>query len=194
MTRRRNSASDAPLFAWGDQLRAARPRRRTLWRRIAIIASGIALLGGTMVVPPVPRLLWNASASAPIGLYAVTPGAPVDVGDMVVARVPELWRAMAGQRHYIPANVPLVKRVAAGPGDEVCAQGQDISINGVRVAHRQLRDGRNRIMPAWQGCLHLRGRQYFLMMSGHPASFDGRYFGLTDEHLLLGKARLLWAR
>lgn len=101
---------------------------------------------------------------------------------------------MAARRHYIPANVPLVKRVAAGPGDEVCAQGQDISINGQRVTHRQIRDGQNRIMPAWQGCLRLRGRQYFLMMSGHPASFDGRYFGLTDEHLLLGKARLLWAR
>lgn len=194
MTKRRTSLSDAPLLAWGDQLRAARTRRRMLGRRAAIIASGIALLGGTMIFPPVPRLLWNASASAPIGLYAVTPGASIDVGDMVVARVPEPWRTMAARRHYIPANVPLVKRVAAGPGDEVCALGQEISINGQRVAERHIRDGRNRTMPVWYGCQRLPGKQYFLLMSGSRASFDGRYFGLTDESLLIGKARLLWAR
>src|SRR3546814_1556457 len=50
---------------------------------------GITLLGLTMAFPPAPRLVWNASASAPIGLYAVTPGAPVGPGDMVIARSEE---------------------------------------------------------------------------------------------------------
>src|SRR3546814_11532003 len=71
---------------------------------------GITLLGLTMAFPPAPRLVWNASASAPIGLYAVTPGAPVGPGDMVIARVPDPWRMLAARRHYLPANVPLDRK------------------------------------------------------------------------------------
>jgi type IV secretory pathway protease TraF len=49
-------------------------------------------------------------------------------------------------------------------------------------------------MPWWSGCVRLRGRQLFLLMSDSPGSFDGRYFGVTDGGLVVGKARLLWAR
>ena len=138
--------------------------------------------------------MWNASASAPIGLYAVTPGASVDPGDMVIARVPDPWRMMAAQRRYIPANVPLVKRVAAVAGDEVCALGQEIFVNGKWVVERRIADASGRPMKWWSGCVRLRGHQLFLLMSGSPASFDGRYFGVTEGGLVVGKARPLWAR
>ena len=39
------------------------------------ILLGVAL-GATIAVPPHPRLVWNTSASAPVGLYRVTPDAP----------------------------------------------------------------------------------------------------------------------
>ena len=113
MTRHDIRGSATPLLDWGAQLRAGKQRRRILGRRIAIAGFGITLLGLTMAFPPAPRLVWNASASAPIGLYAVTPAAPVDPGDMVIARVPDHWRMMAAQRRYIPAHVPLVKPVVS---------------------------------------------------------------------------------
>lgn len=183
-----------PLLAWGEQLRAAKQRRRILRRRAAILSVGIALLASTIALPPAPRLVWNASASAPIGLYAVTPGVPVDPGDVVIAKVPDPWRMMAAQRRYIPANVPLVKRVAAVAGDEVCALGQEIFVNGKWLAERRLADAQGRSLPRWNGCVRLRGRQLFLLMADSPASFDGRYFGVTEGGLVVGKARLLWAR
>lgn len=136
MTRRTERGPQLPLFAWGDQLRALRAKRRRLGRRIAIIGAGITVLGLTVAFPPAPRLVWNASASAPIGLYAVRPGAEADPGDMVIARVPAPWRMLAASRRYLPANVPLVKRVAAGPGDEICALGPEIFINGRWAAAR----------------------------------------------------------
>src|SRR3546814_8700597 len=71
------------------QLRQAKRERRTLVRRVAVIGAGITLVGLTIAFPPAPRLVWNASASAPIGPYAVTPGATVEPGDMVIARVPD---------------------------------------------------------------------------------------------------------
>lgn len=194
MTRHDNRGSATPLLDWGEQLRAGKHKRRILGRRIAVTGIGIALLGLTIAFPPAPRLVWNASASAPIGLYAVTPGAPIDPGDRVIARVPDPWRMMAAQRRYIPANVPLVKRVAAAAGDEVCALGPEIFVNGKWVVERRVTDAQGRPMKWWSGCVRLRGRQLFLLMPDSRASFDGRYFGVTEGGLVIGKARLLWAR
>jgi conjugative transfer signal peptidase TraF len=193
MSRRKAPGADAPLLAWGDALRAAKLRRRKLERRVAIVAAGVAILLGSAVFPPVPRLVWNASASAPIGLYSVAPDGVAEPGDMVIARVPMPFRRMAAERRYLPMNVPLVKRVAAAAGDEVCALGQEIFVNGRWIAERHMADGAGRAMPMWSGCMRLRGRQLFLLMDA-SASFDGRYFGVTEGTDVIGKARLLWAR
>src|SRR5690606_34507971 len=71
VSRRHGRASGAPLLAWAEALRARRKQRRRLARRAAALGFGIVLLGATAVAPPAPRLVWNASASAPVGLYAV---------------------------------------------------------------------------------------------------------------------------
>lgn len=157
------------------------------------MAIGSIVVLGSAALPPAPRLVWNASASAPIGLYSVSPDAPTSPGDMVIARVPEPYRGIAATRHYLPMNVPLVKRVAAYAGDDVCAFGQEIFVNGRWIAERSTLDGAGRPMPMWSGCVRLRGRQLFLLMDT-PASFDGRYFGVTEGADVIGKARLLWAR
>lgn len=193
MSRRVKPAADAPLLAWGDELRARKARRRTLRRRASLLALGTAVVLGSALFPPAPRIVWNASASAPIGLYAVAPDALPEPGDMVIARVPKAFRRLAATRHYLPENVPLVKRVAAVAGDEVCALNREIFVNGHPVAKRRTVDGAGRAMPLWRGCVRLRGHQLFLLMDA-PDSFDGRYFGVTEGEDVVGKARLLWAR
>lgn len=192
MSTRRTSSGDAPLFAWGDAMRAAR-RQRRLRRTACGVGAGILVLTATIVSPPAPRLLWNASASAPIGLYRVSPGAPAAVGDMVAARVPLRWRRLAAERHYLPENVPLVKRVAATAGSLVCASGGVIHVDDREVARRRRADGRGRPMPWWSGCVHLSGQQRLLLMDA-PDSFDGRYFGITEGSDIVGRAVLLWRR
>ena len=187
-------ATDAPLFAWGEALRAARLRRRRLLRRAVLLAAGGSLVVATIVAPPAPRLVWNASASAPIGLYAVDPGTRVAPGDMFIARIPARFRMLAATRHYLPANVPLVKRVIAATGDEMCALDAAIFVNGRPVAVRRAADGMGRPMPRWNGCVRLRGSQLFLLMTASPSSFDGRYFGISEGADVIGKARLLWQR
>jgi conjugative transfer signal peptidase TraF len=159
------------------------------------LVAGLLTLGlaATIAMPPRPRLVWNASASAPIGLYAVAGDTP-GKGDMAIGWLPERWRLFAARRHYLPANVPLVKRVAAGEGDRVCAIGVGIFVNRRRVAERQLRDALGRPMPWWQGCVRLRGGARFLLMTGSPASFDGRYFGPTQRSDIVGRATPLWTR
>ncbi|WP_264606226.1 S26 family signal peptidase [Sphingobium sp. B2D3C] len=193
MRRRPVSLTETPLLAWGDALRAAKRRRRRLRRRMAAVGCSLALLLAPAIVPPTPRLVWNASTSAPMGLYWITPGASIEPGEMAVARPPQAFRRMAAERHYLPMNVPLVKRAVATAGDEVCALGHQIFLNGRWLTVRKSRDHAGRPMPMWLGCIRLRGRQLFLLMDS-PASFDGRYFGVTEGDDVIGGARLLWAR
>ncbi|CAH0357279.1 MAG: S26 family signal peptidase [Sphingobium sp.] len=193
MSGRRTRTADAPLLAWGDALRAKAKQRTRRARYVAAVSITTLVVLASTALPPTPRLVWNASASAPIGLYWVEPGVDLERGDMVVARLSDGVRQMAARRRYLPMNVPLVKRVAAVAGDEVCALGKHIFLNGHRIAERRAMDAKGRAMPRWSGCRRLRGHQIFLMLDA-PASFDGRYFGVTQGVDVIGKARLLWAR
>jgi conjugative transfer signal peptidase TraF len=188
--------STASAVHWADEFRlilaGRRKRRRQL--RVAALAgfAAIPLLLSALWTPSV-LLVWNASPSAPVGLYRLHADRTLSTGNMVVARTPEPARTLAARRHYLPANVPLVKRVAARAGDRVCASGAAISINGWRAASRRNRDGAGRAMPWWTGCRRLEASEYFLLMDS-PQSFDGRYFGVTRANEILGRAELLWAR
>ena len=189
-------ARDLPLRRWGEEIRRGRVDRREQRSRsaaAAVAAFTVTALIASLLWQPRPRLVWNASASAPRGLYGVAPAEDVRAGEMVIAWTPEPARSLAAQRRYLPSNVPLVKRVGAAAGDRVCAAGEAVWINGRHVAARRRADRQARPMPWWTGCRDLGPGEYFLLMES-PDSFDGRYFGITQEHALLGRAVLLWAR
>jgi len=166
---------------------------RRLRLRAAVVGALSAALAATIALPPRPLLVWNASASAPIGLYAITASVALAPGDFALARLPEPYRGLAARRHYLPSNVPLVKRVAAVAGDRVCASGAAVTINGGPAAKRQSADRLGRPLPWWRGCTTLRGA-VLLLNPAEPASFDGRYFGPIRQSALIGKAVPLWTR
>ena len=168
-------------------------KHRSLLVRASLIGLGIGILLGTIAHPPKVRLLWNASASAPVGLYLITPGAPPQVGDMVAVRTPAGVRKLAAMRGYLPSGVPLVKRIAAMQGGRVCALRTRIIVHGRTVAHRRKRDAQGRLMPWWNGCRRLQSGQ-FLLLNRPAGSFDSRYFGPVGNEAILGKAVLLWQR
>ena len=152
---------------------------------------GIGLIGFSAAHNSPPWVIWNASSSAPVGLYRMIAGAP-QKGDFVLVRPPKPVSALASSRHYIPANVPLVKRIAAIAGDHVCVARRVILINGHAVARQLGRDSSGRKMPLWQGCRLLHEGEYFLLMAEVPASFDSRYFGPVRSKNLIGRLVPLW--
>ena len=163
-----------------------RPRRLLV---LGLQASAMLALAGVAYVHP--RLLWNATASAPVGLYAVQPDARPKVGDLVVVRPdPALARWMV-ERRYIGRDVPLVKRVAADKGARVCRSGAAVSIDGRAVGAALSRDHLGRALPVWSGCRALAAGQLFLLNAA-PASRDGRYFGPTPTTAVVGRAVPLW--
>lgn len=183
-------APDLPLFRWGEDL-----RRRAMLRQYRKNVAAAALSCGTLLAGlawhPRPTLIWNASASAPPGLYLLY-SPSVRIGDMVAARLPPPFGVLAARRRYLPAGVPLIKKVMAGPGDIVCAAGRSIRIDGRPVALRLSADNAGRPLPTWSGCKRLQQDELFLLMPGNPQSFDGRYFGMSHRLDILGQVTLIW--
>lgn len=137
------------------------------------------------------RLIYNTTASIPIGFYWLDPIAP-EVGDLAVVRPPrELALWMAGRR-YLPLNVPLLKRVAAIGGMRVCGRGGVISIDGVVVGAALPRDRWGRRLDVFAACRPLRADELFLFNPAALESLDSRYFGPVRRDRVLGRARPLW--
>lgn len=158
---------------------------------LASAVSGAAIIHSWY--PPRPRLLWNATASAPIGLYRIAPDAPVRLGDLVAVLPPPDAARLMAERHYLPLRVPLLKHVAARQGATICRRGATVTIDGRAAAVARARDTRNRPLPAWNGCRILRATELFLLNPA-PDSMDGRYFGPTPITGLLGRATPIWTR
>lgn len=135
------------------------------------------------------KLVYNASVSAPIGLYWIDQGS-VFRGDTVLIRLSEQVRDLFETRQYLPRNVPLIKRVVGIDGDIICREGQEILINNATAAVALIEDDQGRKLPVWSGCTTLGPDSFFLLQS-HPKSFDGRYFGPVDRALIIGRARKL---
>jgi conjugative transfer signal peptidase TraF len=161
-------------------------------RASVIAVSGLAIVAVCISPRAIPSLVWNATPSAPVGLYAVMPERRYARGELVLVHTPESVRMLAAERHYIPATVPLVKRIAATAGDEICASNMGISINGSIVATRLGTDSRGRALPVWSGCRMLGKDDVFLLMKDVRDSFDGRYFGAVSVSSIIGRVSPLW--
>lgn len=158
---------------------------------VSVMIAGCVALGLASVLKPLPVLVWNASASVPVGLYAVSSGTLPRVRDLVLVRLPEDARRLASDRRYLPSDTPAIKHVVAAGGDFVCMINGAIYINGRHRAGALHRDSRDRILKPWQGCLRLPADQIFLLNDA-PASFDGRYFGPTPRTDVIGILTPLW--
>lgn len=159
---------------------------------VAAGAMGIVLLAAFVLTHPAPRLVYNASASAPLGFYSVIPGSAVSRGDLVLAALPEAARRLAAERGYLPSGVPVAKHVAGIAGDLACAASGSVILNGRVAAQALPADREGRPLPAWRGCRTLAAGEIFLLNEGVSASFDGRYYGPIDRSLIIGRLVPLW--
>ena len=163
-------------------------RRRTL-TVTALAAIGIA--AASAVDWPV-KLIWNATASAPIGFYTVEPAERIEVPELVAVMPPEPLAAFMVQRGYVGRGVPLLKRVVGLPGQWVCRAGRTITVDGIEMGDALERDSFGRDLPVWQGCRRIHTGEVFLMNWQVRDSLDGRYFGLTSTDQIIGRAVPLW--
>lgn len=159
-----------------------------------ITVTALAVLGVSYpgLAPMPTKLIWNASASAPIGFYTIAPAGNLEVPDLVAVEPPRLLAAFLVARGYLAEGVPLMKRVRAIAGQTVCRTGLVITVDGTEVGVALERDHAGRDLPVWQGCKRISNGEVFLMNWRVGNSLDGRYFGLTLISQIIGRAVPLW--
>jgi conjugative transfer signal peptidase TraF len=163
-------------------------------RIVNLLATALSsiTLGTSVFVEPPKTLIWNASASVPIGLYLIQPADDLDVTDLVAIAAPPLIAEFLSDRGYLPLGMPMMKRILALPGDIVCRHGLDIVAYGSTIGHARERDTVGRKMPVWQGCRRIGDDELFLMNFDVQDSMDGRYLGPFPRASVIGRALPVW--
>jgi conjugative transfer signal peptidase TraF len=156
--------------------------------------SAVLAIGGLSFIHITPKLVWNASASTPIGLYRIRPAAQLAVGDLVAVDAPEPLASFLADNGYLPRGVPLMKRVAGLAGQQVCRNGLAITVDGIEIGKALEHDHLGRPLPVWQACRRIVGGEVFLMNAQVHDSLDGRYFGPIATSLIIGRATPLWTK
>ena len=164
--------------------------KHRLMTLVATLGS-VALLTSVICAKPVPLYIWNASESAPLGLYRLQPVDTLSVTELVAVLPPEPLSAFLAEGGYLPGGVPMLKRVLALPGQTVCRNGLTISVDGIGVGEALDRDRRGRPLPIWQGCRVARD-DVFLMNWQSSDSLDGRYFGPIPASAIIARALPIW--
>jgi conjugative transfer signal peptidase TraF len=180
--------------------RARRPRRRARAMLAALSVAGLAALAWASFAHPDPRLIYNPSDSVLVGWYRIDPMASaasrsparVSVGSTVLIHLPAGVAALASQRGYLPAHIPLLKRVGAVAPQHVCIVAGHVLIDGMPVARTLTVDRMGRPLLSWPECRQLARGELFLLSETNPASFDSRYFGPVSASAVVGVARPVW--
>lgn len=159
---------------------------------ITAMLAGVALIVGPPWSGHQPRYIWNASASAPIGLYRIAPADGIEVTDLVVVLPPEPLATFLDERGYLPRGAPLLKRVLALSGTKVCREDAEITAYDTTYGTARERDSRGRRLPVWQGCGTVAADEAFLMNWKTADSLDGRYFGPLPLSSIVGRAVPVW--
>ena len=99
---------------------APRPRSRL---RARIVLAGFAAVG-------LAALAW-ASFVQPLDHRAASLPRPLSVDSIVLTRLSAEAATLAAQRGYLPAHIPLLKRVGAVAPQHVCIVAGQVRIDGV---------------------------------------------------------------
>jgi conjugative transfer signal peptidase TraF len=139
------------------------------------------------------HLLWNWTASLPLGLYWLSPErrSQAKVGALVAFPVPAHVRALVAERRYLPPGAMLVKPVVATSADSVCTDEDTLTVNGAPLGAIRTEDTRGRPLPRDERCGPLPEGQIFVA-SHLPTSFDSRTFGPVPLSDIRGTVTPLW--
>lgn len=163
-------------------------------RRLTILflgVVGLALGLAPAIVSWPPAVIWNASASAPMGLYLVQVIDQPRLGDLVAVQPPPKLAAWLDRRGAAPLGVLLVKRVAALAPSTACWTASGLRVDGAPTARLRRRDRSGRPLPAPIGCRRLAPGEV-LLLNDPPGSLDGRYFGPLPIGSVVGRVRPIW--
>lgn len=162
------------------------------WKTLTAMLAGAAALLAPTVIEITPAFIWNASDSVPIGLYRLRSADKLFVTELLAVQPPEPLATFLDLNGYLPAGLPMLKRVLALPGQTVCRSGLTVSVDAIEMGEARDRDGRGRPLPRWQACRVVGEGELFVMNWQSTDSLDGRYFGFLPTSAVMGRALAVW--
>lgn len=130
------------------------------------------------------QVLYNHSASLPVGWYVASQTEHFQRDDIVLLRQPK-----AAERFgCVRATSKIFKRIIAMEKDRVCIREGVITVNDQMAFGKT--DARLHKQLIWRGCKRIESGQVFLATE-HPQSCDSRFYGPVPQNLLWGTARRL---
>lgn len=151
------------------------------------------LMGLISMESRLPQLLvYNTTASVPVGWYLLLPPQDVSRDDMVVFTVPEDIEKLAVERGWLPKGTKMLKRVGGLAGDMYGVnKSRQFYVNGVYIEQASLVDGKGQQMPDRSSGIHMVEDDCFLPVGDNSHSFDGRYYGAVPLECIKNKAVLI---
>jgi conjugative transfer signal peptidase TraF len=153
--------------------------RATLFAGAAIAITTLSFLAMGLVI--------NVTPSVPLGVYKLAPLATLHRGEYVSLCPPDTTEfRMARQAGYVPKGpcpggyLPLMKPIAALPGDRIEVGVHGIAVNGghIPLSRAFPRDGAGRALPhIAPGAYTVRPGEVWVVSHYNVRSFDSRYFG-----------------
>lgn len=144
---------------------------------------GLKTLGALIPNP----FVMNLSASMPKGVYRIMPVRGIGRGMLVLFVLPEDIKLPLRGRDWFREDLPLIKPVAALPGDIVCTRGT-VKVNGKRQGKVYKSDYLGRRLTSRRGCITVSAKSFVPLSTHSKRSFDGRYFGEVPQDSILGEA------
>lgn len=174
------------------QLRTADRRRA---RKVGLLALGT--LGCMLMVPAITGVRLNDSPSLPVGLYVVTSDCSADLVEFCPT---EPYASLAAERGYRSegscpdGGAPLMKPIAARPGDTVEISSHGFAVNGHALPNSAPLDvdTEGRSLQHWPfGTYSVQPATVWLISSYNTRSFDSRYFGPVRMDSIRGRLKPL---
>jgi conjugative transfer signal peptidase TraF len=173
-------------------------RTRSIGRRAALVLGILALANVAILAAQAAGLRINMTASMPQGIYLVRHqgSEKPQRGSLVVICPSANVLAVAIPRQYLrpgpcPGNVePLLKRVAAVPGDTVAVSDAGVAVNGRSLPNslRVARDCQGRSLPRIPDGRYTLAQGSLWLYAPVTRSYDSRYFGPQPSANVVGLA------
>lgn len=134
-----------------------------------------------------------SSRSLPYGLYQISDALEPDYGDYALTCLEGEAAQMAFERMYIhrgrcPSGLmPVMKRIAAKPGDQIDIKNGHVRINGEALSQYPVRAVDSRgddLRVLYQTPMIINPGYYYLLSDYHPRSWDSRYWGQVKIYAL----------
>lgn len=149
------------------------------------LAAGVCIIGGRL--PFTLGYELNITTSEPVGIYRLV-GGQAERQALVFLKQPHDSAASVLSR-YVPVQLPLIKRVAAIPGDLVETNAFGVRVNKILWPHSvplaQDEEGRS-LRPYPFGVYKVPAGELWVM-SNHPRGLDSRYFGPILEAVVISR-------